>query len=94
MDTRVRTNDGSTQVISESQIARLKLRLQGQLLQPGAPGYEEARTVWNAMIDRRPALIVQCLDADDVTTAVNFARESGVLMAVRSGGHDIAGNAI
>ena len=56
-------------------------RVRGPVLTPGDPGYDEARTVWNALIDRRPALIVQCSGAADVVDAVNFAREQGLVLS-------------
>jgi FAD/FMN-containing dehydrogenase len=68
--------------------------LRGGVLQPGDEGYDEARLVWNGLIDRRPALIVQCTGAADVVDAVNFAREQGLLLSVRAGGHNVAGNAV
>lgn len=68
--------------------------LQGNVLLPGEDMYEEARTIWNAMIDRRPALIAQCLSADDVVQAVAFARTNHLLVSVRGGGHNIAGHAV
>ncbi|HEY3190786.1 MAG TPA: FAD-binding oxidoreductase [Solirubrobacteraceae bacterium] len=63
----------------------------GQLLQAGDTGYDEARMVWNGMFDRRPALIARCTGAADVIAAVNFARDSGLTVAVRGGGHSAAG---
>ena len=66
-------------------------RLSGELVCPGDQGYEAARAVWNGMIDRRPALIAYCANRQDVIEAVNFARTTGILTAVRSGGHNIAG---
>ena len=60
----------------------------------GDDGYEVARKIWNDMIDKRPALIARCADAEDVSTAVAFARDTGALIAVRGGGHNIAGNAV
>jgi FAD/FMN-containing dehydrogenase len=75
-------------------VAELAGRLRGDLLQPSDTGYDQARTVWNAMIDRRPALIARCAGTDDVVAAVNFAREQGLLVSVRGGGHNVAGNAV
>jgi FAD/FMN-containing dehydrogenase len=71
-----------------------KATLRGPVLQPGDPGYDDARTIWNAMIDRRPALIARCSGTADVVSSVNFARENGLPLAVRGGGHNIAGSAI
>jgi FAD/FMN-containing dehydrogenase len=65
--------------------------LRGQLLQPGDAGYDETRGVWNGMIDRRPDLIARCAGAGDVIAAVNFARENGMVVSVRGGGHSISG---
>lgn len=70
---------------------RLRNGFSGTLLEPAGPGYDEARTVFNAMIDRRPAVIAQCVGVGDVVAAVRFARESGLPCAVRSGGHSVAG---
>src|SRR3954470_15873043 len=64
----------------------------GELLEPGDPGYDEARCVWNGMFDRRPALIARCAGAGDVVAAVEFARSLGVTVAVRGGGHSAAGH--
>jgi FAD/FMN-containing dehydrogenase len=63
----------------------------GDLIEPGDPGYDDARAVYNGMIDRRPRLIARCVDAADVIAAVNLARETGTLLAVRSGGHNAGG---
>ena len=79
---------------SGTDIAALAARLQGPLLRPGAPGYDAARAVWNAMIDRRPALVVRCLGAADVVACVEFARASGLALSVKGGGHNIAGLAV
>ncbi len=68
--------------------------LQGALLVPGSEGYDEARTLWNAMIDRRPAAIVECMGAQDAAQAVRFAGEHGVLLSICGAGHNIAGNAV
>src|SRR5215813_6529353 len=75
-------------------VAELKATLRGRLLQPNDQDYDATRVVWNGMIDRRPALIVQCHGAADVIAAVNFARAQGLLVAVRGGGHNVAGYAV
>jgi FAD/FMN-containing dehydrogenase len=72
----------------------LKDTIKGSVLVPDDPGYEEARQVWNAMIDRRPALIVQCGQADDVPPVIRFARKNGLELSIRGAGHNIAGNAL
>jgi FAD/FMN-containing dehydrogenase len=68
--------------------------LRGEICVAGDNGYEEARTIWNAMVDKRPGMIVRCAGAADVALAVKFASERGLLVAVRGGGHNIAGNAV
>lgn len=68
--------------------------VKGPVLIPDEPRYEEARRIWNAMIDRRPALIVQCAEADDVSPAIAFARKNKLEISIRGGGHNIAGNAL
>ncbi len=75
-------------------IDNFKSTLRGSMFQPGDSGYEEARKIWNAMIDRRPAMIVRCAGAADVMRSVAFARDHELLLAVRGGGHNIAGNAL
>lgn len=69
-------------------------RFAERLLLPGSQGYEEARTVWNAMIDRKPAAIAQCRNAEDVAAALAAARSAGLAVSVRGGGHNIAGSAV
>ena len=75
-------------------ITGLRARLRGPLLLPGDPGYDDARSVWNAMIDRRPALIARCLGVADVVAGVRFAREHGLALSIKGGGHNIAGLAV
>lgn len=80
--------------LSSELVNGLKSKLRGQVLQPGEPGYDQARQVWNAMIDRRPALIVKSAGAADVIDTVAFARANGVALSVRAGGHNIGGLAL
>ncbi|WP_329360627.1 FAD-binding oxidoreductase [Streptomyces sp. NBC_01483] len=78
--------------ITPAQAARQELTgFKGQLIGPGDSGYDEARTVYNAMIDRRPALVARCTSAEDVSYVVGFARDHGFALAVRGGGHHGAG---
>jgi FAD/FMN-containing dehydrogenase len=72
----------------------LRGRLRGPALLSGDPGYDDARSVWNAMIDKRPGLIVRCAGVADVLQATRFARDHGLLIAVKGGGHNIAGSAV
>jgi len=80
--------------IKPTTIAALRGQLKGEVILPGDATYDEARAIWNAMIDKRPGVIVRCLTTADVVTTVNFARDSGMLLAVRGGGHNIAGSAL
>ncbi|CAM5318776.1 FAD-binding oxidoreductase [Streptomyces griseorubiginosus] len=75
-------------------LAALREDLVGDVFAPSDPGYDEARTVFNAMIDRRPAVIAQCVSEDDVVRAVRFGRELDLPIAVRGGGHSVAGMAV
>src|SRR4029450_6325791 len=72
-------------------LARLRRGFDGQVLLPDEPGYHQARLVWNAMVDRRPAVIARCASPADVAAAVGFARTRGVEMGVRCGGHSVLG---
>jgi FAD/FMN-containing dehydrogenase len=74
--------------------AVLAERLAGEVIAPDHPEYETARRVWNGMIDKRPAAIARCADADDVATAVRLAAQHGLPLAVRGGGHNVAGTAV
>ena len=75
-------------------VASLRARLKGRALIPGDDGYDAARAVWNAMIDRRPAAIVECRDTSDVIHAVRFARDHALPVSIRGGGHNVAGHAV
>ena len=79
---------------SHAVVQALKGQVQGPVLVPGDAEYDEARSVWNAMIDRRPAVIVRCLGVADVVACVNAARTSGIPLTVKGGGHNIAGLAV
>jgi FAD/FMN-containing dehydrogenase len=72
----------------------LRVNVAGTVLRPEDDGYDGARSVWNGDIDRRPAVIVQCQSASDVAAALGFARDRGLQVAVRGGGHNFAGNAV
>ncbi len=91
---RIRTNGGGERALEDAVVEELRGSLRGSLLAPDSPGYDEARAVWNAMIDRRPALIARCAGAADVVQAVRFARAHDLLVSVRGGGHNIAGSAV
>ncbi len=93
-DLSVRTLDASTRTISPDALAAFRGKLRGPVALPGDDGYDAARTIWNAMIDRSPALVARCLGAADVINAVKLARDENLLVAVRGGGHNIAGNAV
>ncbi|MGF6726009.1 FAD/FMN-containing dehydrogenase [Paraburkholderia sp. GAS41] len=80
--------------LSSNAIEELKVATRGQVLRPDDPGFDEARQIWNAMIDRRPAVIVRCAGVADVRQAVAFARDNDLLLAVRGGAHNIAGSAV
>src|SRR5919205_1924553 len=90
---RVATRDGGAVDLDEQTIGAFAASLRGGLLRPGDAGYDDGRLLWNGMIDKRPALIARCSGAADVIAAVNFAREHDLLLAVRGGGHGVAGRA-
>jgi FAD/FMN-containing dehydrogenase len=85
---------GEPITLAEAAVQALQGALHGELLCAGDNDYEEVRRVWNAMIDKRPTLIARCQDAADVIAAVNFARNHRLLVAVRGGGHNVAGLAV
>jgi FAD/FMN-containing dehydrogenase len=80
--------------IQNESIEKLRLGIRGQVLLPRDPGYDAARSIWNAMIDRKPGLIVRCAGVADVMRSVAFVRDHGLVVSIRGGGHNIAGNAV
>jgi FAD/FMN-containing dehydrogenase len=93
-DLRVVTTEGTDAILEEAAVHDFAANLRGPLLHPGDSGYDEARKVWNGMIDRRPALVARCAGTADVIAAVRFARSHGLLVSVKGGGHNITGNAV
>jgi FAD/FMN-containing dehydrogenase len=91
---QVKTRANGEITLQEDTIRKLKEGLRGELILSEDAGYDDARSIWNAMIDRRPALIVRCLGVADVVTCVNFAREHGLLLSIKGGGHNISGLAV
>ena len=93
-DLRATTLTGRETTLREATVTDFKKGLRGELVLPNDPGYNEARTLWNAMIDKRPALIARCAGVSDVINSVNFARANNLLVAVRGGGHSFPGNSV
>ena len=90
-DVAAKSLDGGDVRLRGSSVEDFAARLRGDVLLAGHPDYDSARRVWNGMFDRHPALIARCTGASDVRHAVNFAREHGLLTAVRGGGHSVPG---
>jgi FAD/FMN-containing dehydrogenase len=88
---RAKTTEGRDIDLKQELLDGLKMRLRGPMLAAGDAGHEECRTVWNAMIERSPAVVVRCLGTADVIACVQFAREHDLLLCVKGGGHNIAG---
>ena len=85
------TRSGNRTALSDSTVRDLARGFQGQIAGPGEDGYDEGRLLWNGMFDRRPSLVARCASADDVARAITFARAHELLVAVRGGGHSVAG---
>jgi FAD/FMN-containing dehydrogenase len=86
---------GATQTALDAEAVQgFVAAVRGPVIQDGDDGYDAARAIWNGLIDRKPALIVQCSGAADVVDAVNFAREHDLLLSIKGGGHNVAGNAV
>ena len=90
----MKTLEGATAQVPGDDVAALAQGLAGTVLTPDAPEYDDVRAIWNAMIDRRPGLIVRCRGTADVERAVAFAGTHDLLVSVRGAGHNIAGNAV
>ncbi len=88
---KVKTLDGPDIDLTQDLIDGLKMSLKGSVLVPGEPGYADSSSVWNAMIERKPALVVLCLGVADVIASVKFARKHNLLLCIKGGGHNIAG---
>ncbi|MHA2096588.1 MAG: FAD-binding oxidoreductase [Candidatus Hodarchaeales archaeon] len=80
--------------LNENDLEKLKSLIQGDVLLPTDTEYDSARRIWNGMIDKCPAMIVRCTGPADVIDAVKFARKHNILVSVRGGGHNVAGNAL
>jgi FAD/FMN-containing dehydrogenase len=93
-DLELRAIDEGTKTIDEATLASLRAGLRGSVLTQTDPVYNDARVIWNAMIDRKPGIIVRCQGAADVAQAVRFAGDHKLLVSVHGGGHNIAGNAV
>src|SRR5438477_5419397 len=82
------------QAAAAALVRELQKSLSGDVLALGQPGYDEARTIWNAMVDKRPAVVARCATTEDVVASVNLARSNGLEVSVRCGGHGVTGKAI
>jgi FAD/FMN-containing dehydrogenase len=80
--------------LSDKSVDKLKSKVKGKVILPSDPVYDEARRVWNAMIDRKPAVILQVADGADVPHSISFAQDNGLEISIRGAGHNIAGNAV
>src|SRR5499427_10592714 len=93
-DLKARSLTGKETLLKEKTIREFSGRLRGELIQHGEAGYDEARAIYNAMIDKHPALIARCADVADVIGCVGFARENDLLVSIRGGGHNGPGLAL
>lgn len=89
-----RSISGETIILNEQLIEELTARIRGRILTPQNDEYDQLRQIWNAMIDRRPALIIQCSGTADVIHAVKFAKAHHCLVTIRGAGHNIAGKSL
>ena len=94
MNLEVMTLTGTKRALDSKAVDELRARVRGQILMPIDAEYDATRRIWNAMVDKQPALIARCQGAADVGAAVRFAAEHELLVSVRGGGHNVAGTAI
>jgi FAD/FMN-containing dehydrogenase len=90
----LKTLNGKETSVGTEAIETLAASLRGGVFTDGDVEHDEARTIWNAMVDRKPGLVVRAMGASDVRNVVNFACDNNILVAIRSGGHQIAGHAV
>lgn len=88
------TLDGGATALDQDTLDAFSASLRGSVFLRGSAEYDDARTIWNGMVDRHPGVVIRALGASDVQKAVNFVRDAGLVMSVRSGGHQIAGHAV
>ncbi len=81
-------------MVAQKTIQEFSQSLRQPLIMPSDPGYDEGRSLWNGMVDKRPAMIAKCLHADDIKNCVNFARSHDLLVSIKGGGHNVAGRAV
>src|SRR4029453_12593713 len=93
-DLQILRHSGAEAVVREAAVEVLRGSLRGRLLSAGDDDYDAARKVWNGMIDRRLSLIARCAGAADLVRCIDFARVNDLIVAVRGGGHNVAGNAV
>jgi len=94
MSVSMKTRSGAAIDLSDADVARLAEAVQGKLVKPTDADYDEVRSIWNAMIDKRPGLVVQCASAFDSAACMDFARKHDLLLSVRGAGHNIAGSSL
>jgi len=87
----MKTREGREVELNQEKVDSWRVQLRGPAFLPGDTRYDESRTVWNGMIDRRPSIVVRCLGIADVITCVKFARDNDILLCIKGGGHNIAG---
>lgn len=88
----LKSTDGH--IVGEEAIEALRAQTRGDLIVPGDEAYDDARAIWNALVDKRPGAILRCNGAADVATAVKWASDNGIVVSVRGGGHNVGGRAI